>query len=311
MDTKVTRPVDVVGAGEGAVLMPLKPYYQDAGGTYIRELLTFRDVSIEFSMDEWDFLDPAQQNLYRDVMLETYSHLVFLGLVVSKPELVTCLEQWKEPWKVKTHQTVFKHPVISNHSTQSNSQVLGMNILLLEIILRRYENDGPENLNSIKDWDRVYKYKQQNVCYNGLDESLTAIPGKIYQCSKRFKVVRKLSNLNRHKMIYTGEIKLECKQYVKALNLCSKCGKHKTTHSVEKQYKCKECCKVFKSRSRLSKHRGLHTAENNCDYENDDECLSHNSKYSNYETIYNVDNPYKCEKCDKSFNHYSSLSNSF
>ncbi|XP_053437334.1 zinc finger protein 679-like isoform X1 [Nycticebus coucang] len=77
------------------------------------ELLTFRDVSIEFSMDEWDCLDPAQQNLYRDVMLETYSHLVFLGLAISKPELITCLEQRKEPWKVKTHQTVVKHPVLT------------------------------------------------------------------------------------------------------------------------------------------------------------------------------------------------------
>ncbi|XP_053429284.1 zinc finger protein 679-like [Nycticebus coucang] len=74
------------------------------------ELLKFRDVSIEFSMDEWDCLDPAQQNLYRDVMLETYRHLVFLGLAVSKPELITCLEQRKEPWQVKTHQTVVKHP---------------------------------------------------------------------------------------------------------------------------------------------------------------------------------------------------------
>ncbi|XP_053428756.1 zinc finger protein 679-like isoform X2 [Nycticebus coucang] len=74
------------------------------------KLLTFRDVSIEFSMDEWDCLDPAQQNLYLDVMLETYRHLVFLGLAVSKPDLITCLEQSNEPWKVKTHQTVVKHP---------------------------------------------------------------------------------------------------------------------------------------------------------------------------------------------------------
>ncbi|XP_077889270.1 zinc finger protein 382 isoform X8 [Ictidomys tridecemlineatus] len=60
--------------------------------------VSFKDVTVDFTQEEWQQLDPTQKALYRDVMLENYCHFISVGFHITKPDMIRKLEQGEELW---------------------------------------------------------------------------------------------------------------------------------------------------------------------------------------------------------------------
>uniref|UniRef100_A0A7N4P5S4 KRAB domain-containing protein n=1 Tax=Sarcophilus harrisii TaxID=9305 RepID=A0A7N4P5S4_SARHA len=75
-----------------------------------QELVTFKDVTVDFTFEEWGHLHPSQKKLYRDVTLENYRNLIWLGLEFSKPHVIYQLEHGEAPWQLKGDIPGIPHP---------------------------------------------------------------------------------------------------------------------------------------------------------------------------------------------------------
>ncbi|XP_062942046.1 zinc finger protein 717-like, partial [Cynocephalus volans] len=185
-------------------------------------LVSFEDVAVDFTWEEWQELNDAQRTLYRDVMLETYSSLVSLGHCISKPEVILKLEKGEEPWMIEENpnQSLPDVLIVSDlieRSKESHGRYLWQGVIINgnrsseeRVELGKSLNLSPKHILNLVINNGNYSgvgHEEFNICQNALlPETDTMHAGeKPDEPNISEKLQRHHEHLSQHPKIPTGE----------------------------------------------------------------------------------------------------------
>lgn len=322
--TILWSPMVIVEAAGGA--LPQVSHYSVKPANQEEGCVSFEDVAVYFSWEEWKLLDDSQRLLYQTVMTEIFELVSSLRLELSGINDTTPMEccgdlsvpalrfmtpcLWTGCWiKVESETPRFEQS-LSTEGDLSSSMLQQQTLSCAETPLLSADNamiiqtssgllghqvtaSGGEAPKSTESGEAIHPEKKNCKCtYCG-------------------KVFTSISHLNRHWKIHTGEKPFQCSECGKSFSQKAFLIKHFRMHTGEKPYRCSECGKAFKHNISLISHQGLHTGEMPF------KCSECGKSYRSREGLkvhyrfHTGEMPFECSECGKSYRSREGLLNHF
>uniref|UniRef100_A0A452URZ2 Uncharacterized protein n=1 Tax=Ursus maritimus TaxID=29073 RepID=A0A452URZ2_URSMA len=284
-----------------------------------RNIVTFEDVCIYFSPEEWELLDEAQKRLYCNVILENFLLVTSLGLAISRYHLIPQLLPVREPG-VPANVAIApagagmvqgSHGPCHRVENEGASSQQGVSVKESQV---RILSMGPSNQKShpCNMCDPILKDILHLSGQQGT--SLGPQPHPCGSCGRTFWVTVNIDQIPQQQ---NGEVVPRGKK--EEGSVVESYGKHKSEKAFtckedekdflvssalvhgRKDYKCSECGKAFSTKGKCDRHQAIHSGEKPYKCNGCGKSFVSNSSLQEHQRAHMGSKPNECAECGKSF----------